>query len=333
MTTVPISAPGARDVRDAPFADAAQQRMVELLTTLATKDGVTPSTLASVQLLRASCAHPRAPVMYEPSIVIICQGRKRGFLGDQTFIYDAQQYLVLSVPLPFECETEASPDKPLLGISIRVDPTMVAELLMALNDTRGSTVSDPSGLYATPLDVPLSSAVLRLLEALALPCDSQILGPLIVREICYRVLTGVQGDAIRAALTHQHHFGRIAKALRRIHSDYRGDLDVDTLAREAGMSLAVFHAHFKAVTSTSPMQYVKTTRLHHARLLITHDGLNVSAAATRVGYESASQFSREFKRLFGLSPTDEQRRVRALNEPALPRPQPDMPMRRYVTAV
>jgi AraC-like DNA-binding protein len=327
MNPVSLSAPAA------PVADAGrvQQRMVELLMALTTKDGLSPSALDSVQLMRSSRAYPRQPVMYEPSIVIVCQGRKRGFLGDQVFIYDAQQYLVLSVPLPFECETEASPEKPLLAISIRVDLTMIAELLMALNDTRGNTVSEPSGIYATPLDAPLSNAVLRLLEALASRSDAQILGPSIVREICYRVLTGVQGDAIRAALTHQHHFGRIAKALRRIHSDYHGDLDVDTLAREAGMSLAVFHAHFKAVTSTSPMQYVKTTRLHHARLLITHDGLNVSAAATRVGYESASQFSREFKRLFGLSPTEEQRRVRAMNEPVPP--QPPVPVRRYVTAV
>jgi hypothetical protein len=261
MTTVPFSA-SASLLPD--VANAAQQRMVDLLMALTSKDGVSPSALDSVQLLRASRANPRTPVMYEPSIVIVCQGRKRGFLGDEVFIYDAQQYLVLSVPLPFECETEASPDKPLLAISIRVDLTMVAELLMALNDTRGNTVSEPCGIYATPLDAPLSSAVLRLLEALASPCDAQILGPSIVREICYRVLTGVQGDAIRAALTQQHHFGRIAKALRRIHADYRGDLDVDTLAREAGMSLAVFHAHFKTVTSTSPMQYVKTTRLHHA---------------------------------------------------------------------
>lgn len=303
-------------MKSAQTDDATQRRMVELLLQLTGRDGVHPTSIDCVRLLRGSESHPRRPVMYEPSIVIVCQGRKRGFLGDQVFIYDAQQYLVLSVPLPFECETEATPEKPILAISIRVDLTMVAELLMALNDTRGNAVAEPVGIYATPLDATLSNAVLRLVEALAQPSDARILGPSIVREICYRVLSGEQGDAIRAALTHQHHFGRIAKALRRIHADYRGDLDVETLAAEAGMSLAVFHAHFKAVTSTSPMQYVKTTRLHHARLLITHDGMNVSAAATRVGYESASQFSREFKRLFGCSPADDMRRARNAAEAA-----------------
>jgi AraC-like DNA-binding protein len=311
-------------------AAATQARTVELLMQITQCDGVHDTPIEGVRLFRGSESHPRRPVMYEPSIFIVCQGRKRGFLGDQVFVYDAQQYLVLSVPMPFECETEASPEEPILAISIRVDLTTVAELLMALDDKRGP-VSEPSGIYATPLDATLSNALLRLLEALAQPDEARILGPSIVREICYRVLTGEQGDAIRAALTHQHQFGRIAKALRRIHSDYRGDLDVETLASEAGMSLAVFHAHFKAVTSTSPMQYVKTTRLHHARLLITHDGLNVSAAATRVGYESASQFSREFKRLFGLSPADEMRRARSAVVVAAPRVEVVLP--RYVTAV
>jgi AraC-like DNA-binding protein len=218
----------------------------------------------------------------------------------------------MAVPLPFECETEATGSEPLLAISIKIDLTVVAELLIALNDMRGPIGGEPRAFYATPVDRSLGDAVLRLLEALASPSDGRILGPAILREICYRVLSGTQGDVIRVALTHQHHFGRIAKALRRIHSDYKNDLDVETLAREAGMSLAVFHAQFKAVTATSPMQYVKTTRLHHARLLMAQDGLNVSAAAAHVGYESASQFSREFKRLFGVSPIDEARRMRAV---------------------
>lgn len=211
------------------------------------------------------------PVLYEPSIIVVCQGRKLGYLGDRSFVYDAQQYLVLSVPLPFECETFASPDEPFLAISIRVDLAVIAELAILLDETLGAAVSEPHGVYSTPLDAPLADAVVRLLEALASPHDTCVLGPAIMREIAYRVLTGAQGDAIRAALAQQHHFGRVAKALRRIHADLKADLDVETLAREAGMSLAVFHAQFKHVTATSPMQYVKAARLHQARLMMVQD--------------------------------------------------------------
>lgn len=294
--------------------------MVQLLATLAPAEGITYSPLEGVKFMRTNVPTPRIPVMYEPSIVIVAQGRKHGFLGSQAFVYDAQHYLVLAVPLPFECLTEASPDEPMLAISVRIDLAVIAELLMTLNDTRGPIDSQPRAVYATPLDPVLSDAVLRLLESLASAHDARILGPAIVREICYRVLTGSQGDMIRAALTHQDHFGRIAKALRRIHIDFADNLDVPMLAREAGMSLAVFHAQFKAVTETSPMQYVKTTRLHHARLLMAQNGMNVSAAATRVGYESASQFSREFKRLFGVSPAEDVKRMRGDGGPIMPRP-------------
>jgi AraC-like DNA-binding protein len=282
-----------------------QERMIRLLGRLAPSEGYTLSALDGVKFMRSNRSLPRTPVLYEPSIVIVCQGRKRGFLAGQVYTYDAQQFLVLSVPLPFESETEASEEVPMLAVAVRINLPTAAELVLALDEAGGHAHESPKGIFSTALDEKLSDAVLRLLEALASPLEANILGPSIVREIYLRVLTGEQGGAIRAALTHQSHFGKIGKALRRIHAEYHGDLNVGLLADEAGMSVPAFHASFKAVTSTSPIQYLKTTRLHKARLLMVQDGVSASVASARVGYESASQFSREFKRFFGRSPIEE----------------------------
>lgn len=282
-----------------------QQKMAALVMRLAPNDGFTASAIEGVRLMRASRAVPRHPVLYEPSICIVCQGRKRGYLGDEVYVYDAQQYLVLSVPLPFEGETEASVEEPFLGVSVRIDLAVAAELLLALDEAGGVAAPSPTGIVATPVDDQLADAVLRLLTALNSPVEARLIGPSIIREIYFRVLTGEQGGAIRAALTHQSQFGKIAKALRRIHAEYDGDLDVVRLAGEAGMSVPAFHVHFKAVTQTSPMQYLKATRLHKARLLMIQEGTTAAHASVRVGYESASQFSREFKRLFGRTPQEE----------------------------
>jgi AraC-like DNA-binding protein len=275
---------------------------------------MTLSTLEGITLSRTNCAHPRGPVLYEPCIVIVCQGRKRVYLGESVYVFDAQQYLVLSVPLPLESETEASEAEPLLAVKLRIDLPVVAELVMALDQPRPVPVAgqrslaertQPAGIASTPLSDKMSDALLRLLEVLTVPADAAILGPAIVRELLFYVLTGPQGGAIRASLTLQSQFGKIGKALRRIHAEFALPIDVGTLASEAGMSVAAFHASFKAVTHTSPIQYLKTTRLHKARLLMVQDGVNAATASSRVGYESTSQFSREFKRFFGRSPLQE----------------------------
>jgi AraC-like DNA-binding protein len=297
-----------------------QARMVALLLRQAPCEGYTLSPLAGVKFMRADGPVPRTPVLYEPSIVVVCQGQKRGFISGKTYLYDAQQFLVLTVPLPFESETIASADEPMLAVSIRIDLQVAAELVLALDASRPQPSPAPVGISSTPLDDKLSDAVLRLLEALASPLEAQILAPGLVREIHYRVLAGEQGPALRAALAQRSHFGKVAKALRRIHADYMATLDLRTLAAEAGMSTATFHANFKAVTSSSPIQYLKTTRLHKARLLMVQDGATAASAAARVGYESTSQFSREFKRLFGRTPVNEANEMkRALIEmPAEP---------------
>ncbi|GAA3928437.1 AraC family transcriptional regulator [Luteimonas lutimaris] len=295
-----------------PAADVAvSRRMTNLLTELAPNEGYTLSALDGVRFMRSDRPLGRTPVLYEPSIVIVCQGRKRGFLGDEIYLYDAQHYLVLSVPLPFSTETEASEAQPMLAVSLRLDLTAVADLVLAIGQSRDHTNVAPRGMVSTPLGEVLADATLRLLEVLASPLEAQILGPAIVREICFRVLVGEQGGAMRAALAHQGQFGKVAKALRRIHADYAQALDVAHLAGEAGMSVPAFHAHFKTVTQTSPIQYIKSMRLHQARLLMIRDGVTAAAASARVGYESPSQFSREFKRFFGRTPVEEVRDLRA----------------------
>lgn len=296
-----------------------QTEMAELIRQLAPQEGHTRSLLDGVRLMRADRPLGRTPVLYEPSIVIVCQGHKRGYLANRVYHYDPQHYLVLSVPLPFSTETDASPDEPLLAVSVRLDMTAVADLVIEVDQQASATSTAPAGIVSTPLDAALADTTVRLLRALRSPLEARVLGPAVVRELCFRVLLGEQGGAIRAALASHGNFGRIARVLRRIHTDYAQPLDVAALAREAGLSVPAFHAHFKAVAATSPIQYIKSVRLHQARLLMIRDHVTAAGAAVRVGYESASQFNREFKRLFGRSPGEEAREMRsafALMEPA-----------------
>ena len=294
------------------------QRMVELLTALAPDEGYNLSLLPDVRFLRSNRALNETPVLYEPGIVVVVQGRKRGFLGGQTYLYDARHYLAVSVPVPFTMETDASAKAPLLAIYFRLDFQLLAEILLQMDDAGLS--AHPQTMFATRMDARMSASVLRFLEAMRVPMEARILGRSLVKEIYLRVLTGRQGASMRAALRNDGQYGKVAKAIRKIHAAYADKLDVEQLAQEAAMSPPSFHAHFQAVTATSPMQYLKSTRLHQARLLMLRNGLTVADASARVGYESASQFSREFRRLFGLPPTQEVARMKAAY--TLPDPEP-----------
>ncbi len=282
-------------------------RMIELVKRLAPAEGYTQSMLDGVTFMRSNRSIPVTPALYEPSIVIVLQGKKRGFHGGHRYLYDAGHYLVLSVPLPFVTETEASEAEPMLGLALRINQTLTAQLAMDVDETLSQPPIKPATLYATPLDDKLEDATLRLLEALSSPLEAAVLAPSIFREITYRVLISEQGGSLRAALLQSGNFGRIAKVLRSIHTQYEHSLNVGALAKEANMSIPTFHIHFKAVTNTSPLQYIKAIRLHQARLLMIREGSSATTASHRVGYESASQFSREFKRLFGRSPVEEAR--------------------------
>lgn len=284
-------------------------RFVELLADQARGQGFSSSRLPGVKFMRSTMDVPRCPVSYEPSIVIVAQGRKSGYLAGKKFVYDANHFLVLAMPVPFECETEGSEDEPLLGLSVGVTPALVAELLMHVEQPPLNSVP-PQAIQSAEVDDRLGDAATRLVECLRHADDARILGPQIVREITYRVLNGPLGHNLRALAAPHSHFGQISRVMMKLNTDYARTHDLPSLAAEAGMSVSTFHAHFKAVTSFSPLQYLKNVRLHKARMLMVHEGINAGTAALAVGYESASQFSREFKRLFGDSPANVAQQLR-----------------------
>jgi AraC-like DNA-binding protein len=285
--------------------------MVALLSALAPEEGYNLTALPSVRILRSNRPLSRTPVLYDPGIVIVCQGRKRGYFGDQLYLYDEHHYLAVSVPVPFSMETDATPQRPLLALYLHLDFALAAELAVQI-DREGvmERAQAPQSMMSTPKDDEMQATVLRFLEAMHRPLEAAVLAPGLLRELYFRVLTGAQGGAMREALAMRGHFGRIGRSLRLIHAGYAQPLDVTQLAEEAGMSIPTFHSHFKAITQVSPMQYVKSTRLHQARLLMVRQDLTADAASHAVGYSSSSQFSREFKRLFGLTPAAETKRMR-----------------------
>lgn len=284
---------------------------VKLLAGLAPLEGYNLTGLPGVRLLRANRPLQRAPVLYDPGIVIVCQGSKQGYFGGEVYRYDAQHYLAVAVPVPFTMETRASQAEPLLAIYLHLDVKLAADLLLEIGQHDFPTGVAARSMFSTPMDAALAATVRRLVQTLASPAETAILGPGLLRELYYRVLTGEQGAAIRLALAQRGKSGQIVKVLRRIHMAYREDLSVAQLAAEAGMSVPTFHGHFRTVTGTSPVQYLKSTRLHQARLLMVRSDKPAAVAAAEVGYESASQFGREFKRLFGLTPLQEARRMKS----------------------
>lgn len=293
--------------------EANRRRMVALLTGLATGDGLTPSALDGVLFGRASQSYPRSPVLYEPNVYIVASGRKTGFIGGRTFVYDPNNYLVLSAPLPFECQTDAGVEGPMLGLSVRVLPSVVADLAVRMQARPRAATADELGCVdATPVDLAMSDAAVRLLECLRSPIEAEILGPGIVREIVYRAMGGPQGHLLLAMVGRHGQAAQINTALRWIHARYAEPFSVAKIADEVGMSVSAFHHQFKAVTANSPVQYLKSVRLHRARSLIVDEGAGAAVAAVSVGYESPSQFSREFKRFFGATPSEEARRMRAV---------------------
>jgi AraC-like DNA-binding protein len=276
-------------------------RIAQAMKALTLTEGFSESPLSGVRFFKHTCHIPRTPLVYDPGICIVAQGRKVGYIGDRTFQYDADQYLVVPVFMQFECETFASPELPLLGIYMDIHMSQLHELISQL-DPAGEKSSLGPGIGPALLDDNMADAVLRLLNCFSSPKETRVLGPGLVREILFRALCGSQAPMIYALALHNSQFSRVARTLEIIQNQYKNKLDVERLAQEAGMSISAYHRAFKKITTEPPMQYLKKVRLTRAKEILLQGDTKAYIAAEQVGYESASQFSREFKRYFGQSP-------------------------------
>jgi AraC-like DNA-binding protein len=280
-----------------------------------TDGGASESQLKGVLFFKETQHIPRRPMVYDPGICIVAQGHKIGYLGGQKFQYDANHYLVTSVTMPFECETFASPEEPLLGLYIDVDMAQLHDLIgrldLQMEISNGGGKGLPRGIGPAVMDEDMADATTRLVKCLQSETESQILGPGLVREILYRALRGTQAPVLYSLAMHGGTFSQVAHALKVMQNDYGAKLDVEQLASKARMSASAFHRAFKEITSDSPMQYLKKLRLTKARDFIVQESMRAYIAADKVGYESSSQFSREFKRYFGQSPAEMVRELRA----------------------
>ncbi|MEM9384829.1 MAG: AraC family transcriptional regulator [Pseudomonadota bacterium] len=285
--------------------------LVAELGGFAKQTGRNPTPLQALSVFHADRPAARIPVLYEPCVCFVGAGRKRVFLDRTEYTYDPLNYLVVGVPLPVEAEiTEATAQEPFLSLRLAIDLAMLAELVAELGETPGDTHLTPRGIYASPLTADISTGVLRLMRALRTPVDQRVLAPMAERELLYHLLQGEQGHALRAIAARDGRAHRIGATLRFMEQHYATPLAVDELAERAFMSASTYHHNFKALTGMSPLQYLKMIRLHRARLLLLHEGATAGGAAHAVGYNSQSQFTREFRRRFGNSPIGERKRLR-----------------------
>jgi AraC-like DNA-binding protein len=242
-------------------------------------------------------------IMYEPRICVVAQGAKRVLLGDETYVYDAHHFLITSVDIPtFAQIIKASREKPCLGLVLKLDQREISQLMVDSNLPPPHPQQSSRGMATGEVTLPLLTAFQRLIDLLDEPKDIPILAPIIQREIFYRLLVGDQGARLRQMASAGSQSQQIARAIDWLKGNFTRPLRIDDLATQVNMSTSTFHHHFREVTAMSPLQYQKWLRLNEARRLMLAENQDAATAAFQVGYESPSQFSREYSRLFGAAP-------------------------------
>jgi AraC-like DNA-binding protein len=282
-----------------------EDELVALADRLAVGEGYSPTPLPGLRLLRSSTDLDDVPVLYRPGAVFVLRGSKRGFLDGESFVYDAHHYLAVSAPVPFRMESRATSAAPLLAVYMDFDLNTVAELVELTTLRRKGPEANARSLMSSPMERGVRQTLLRLLTALADPVETAALGQQLLRELHYRVLTGAQAPELIVALRNSGGSASVGRSLAYIRRSYRQTITIRALAAEAGMSVPAFHSRFRKLIGSTPLNYIKSIRLHEARLLMARESYSVARAATAVGYVSSSQFSREFKRHFGRTASEE----------------------------
>lgn len=290
----------------------ALSKLADILGRHAHSDGIHESPIKGVGLIRSSSPTMPMPVVYEPTLCLVAQGRKQVVLGTTAYVYDAAQYLVASVDLPVMGSViEASEAKPYLCLRLNLDMAALSDLAIRHAAADADGREPPVGIALNETTPELLDAAVRLAGLLDTPSDIDALAPLVVREILYRLLTGPGNGLIRHMAQANSRLNQIARAIVWIRARYTEAWNIDEVADVAGMSRSGFHAHFKAVTSMSPLEFRTQLRLQEARRIMVAEAMDAASAGFRVGYESPSQFSRDYGRAFGMPPAKDAHRLRA----------------------
>lgn len=284
--------------------------LASLIARHAPEDGMHDMPVPGLALFRSARPTDRIPVVHQPALCIIAQGAKVVMLAEEAYRYDRASHLVVSVDLPLTGQVvEASPEHPYLCVRIDLEPALLGELMLAPAPPAPCGGS-PRGLHLSRSMPELIDAAVRLLRLMARPQDIAVLAPLIRREIHYRLLTGDEAGVVRQIGAPDSRLAQVNRAIGWIRANFDRPFSIDALMREAGMSASALHHHFKAVTAMSPLQYQKQIRLQEARRLMFSEARDAQSAGFQVGYESPSQFSREYTRLFGAPPARDAARLR-----------------------
>ncbi len=308
-----MSSPPDADPSTAPLL----AELCRLLARHAPVDGVHDTAMAGVAAVRAS--HPGDEIghaLHQAALCLIAQGAKRVMLGEEVYVYDASRHLVFSVDLPIGAQVmRATPDEPYLCFRLDLPAQAVADVLLKTGAAPPPPPSGPAdaarGLFLSRTGAPLLDAVVRLLRLLDGPGDeAAALAPLVQQEIIYRLLRSEEGARLARVARADSQAHRVARAIAWLKTHYAEPLRIEALAREVHMSASSLHHHFRAVTAMSPLQYQKQLRLQEARRLLLGEVSDAASAGHRVGYESPSQFSREYARLFGVPPARDAQRLK-----------------------